>query len=552
MDPIVVPVPSTKTILKESKGFVKKELSEHKVDLMALCGFGCRYCSSNEGKFMLTNWDSGLKFKQYAEKQLGKPLTLKDCPAMTFEYSDVVSKLETDLRKRSWEFGKGKVLIFSQLTDGFSPRLVSNGTTKRALELLIDMTSFKIRVLTKNAIVGEPEWVKYFLEHQDRFTVGLSTGSLDDKWSRKMELGTSPPSERLSALKNLQDAGVSTYGMLCPVFPDTLMDDRIIELIEQINPDAVDYVWAEPYNDRDNWKLVQKSYPEGSKYYKWFDDAFSPGDNDAWSEYATSLYDQLAAHAQQNGWIDKLKYLLYEKKLSDGDARHLLDKPSILLQDIDKKTGLSQHAVIAAKQMVGNTQDKVDLEAIEQGIFSAIEQTQRAWIGIGMQLIALEKKMESISANGNRKTYWQHYFNVNTFEEYCSTGLNISKAAVYQMKFAVEWIQSTRPELLSGENNDYPYYTNFRALKPHFEDIVSDQVKYKDLIELSYHGSREELIAKRNDLFPKPDISTGSSIEFDLSKQFTGFISSVESHLDEGKRAIFLTKLAELKELLLQ
>jgi len=113
----------------------------------------------------------------------------------------------------------------------------------------------------------------------------------------------------------------------------------------------VEYTWAEPYNDRDNWKLVQKSYLEGSEYYTWFEDVYVKKNKAAWSNYAAMLYEQLSTHAQQNGWIDKLKYLLYEKELTDDDARHLLHKPGILLQSIDKKTGISNHPVIAANQL---------------------------------------------------------------------------------------------------------------------------------------------------------------------------------------------------------
>jgi hypothetical protein len=40
------------------------------------------------------------------------------------------------------------------LTDGFSPHLVKEGVTEKALRLLLEHTSFRIRVLTKKSIVG--------------------------------------------------------------------------------------------------------------------------------------------------------------------------------------------------------------------------------------------------------------------------------------------------------------------------------------------------------------------------------------------------------------
>ena len=51
------------------------------------------------------------------------------------------------------------------LTDGFSPWLVQQGHTRTALDLLIENTSFRIRILTKNAAVGSKSWVRYFADH---------------------------------------------------------------------------------------------------------------------------------------------------------------------------------------------------------------------------------------------------------------------------------------------------------------------------------------------------------------------------------------------------
>jgi len=386
MKPKIVNVPSTKKIIQLSPGFKKKELAEYKVDLMALCGFGCRYCSSNQGYYIRMNWEEGENFKKLAEKQHGKKFTKKDLPSLTFEWSDVTEKLEKQLRCESSEFGKDKVLVFSQLTDGFSPRMVNNGTTKKVLDILLEMTSFKIRVLTKNAIVGEQEWIDYFIENSERFTVGLSIGSLDDKWSKKMELGTSTPSERLSALSKLQEAGVSTFGMLCPVFPDLLEGDNLERLIEKVNPGKVDDFWAEPYNDRDNWQLVRDSYPKGSKEYTWFNKVFGEHGKELWSEYATNLYERLLKHSENNRWTDKLKYLLYEGIITKNDAKRLGGFKGILFQSSDKETGLSNNPVIAALQMPIDQNLKTEIEELDQSIHDSIKSISREWITIGESL----------------------------------------------------------------------------------------------------------------------------------------------------------------------
>src|SRR5690606_33398327 len=140
-------------------------------------------------------------------------------------WTDVEKQLESELASKPKSFGTGKTLVFSMLTDGFSPTLVAQGITERVLSILVERTSFRIRILTKNAVVGAAKWVRFFETHRNRFVVGLSTGSLDRPWARAIERRTSSPTARLSALRNLQNAGVPTYGMLCPVFPAALGDD---------------------------------------------------------------------------------------------------------------------------------------------------------------------------------------------------------------------------------------------------------------------------------------------------------------------------------------
>jgi len=547
----VVNVPSTKRIIQLSPGFEKKDLSMYKVDLLALCGYGCKYCFSNQNYYLRMNWEKGDNFKKLAEQQLGRSVSKKELPNLSFEWPDVLEKLEKELRNKSYKFGEGKVLVFSQLTDGFSPRLVNNGTTRKALDLLIDKTSFRIRVLTKNAVVGEPGWIDYFLQYKDRFTVGLSIGSLENDWSKRMELRTSSPAERLVALHNLQEAGVSTYGMLCPVFPDLLVDDGLTMLIEKINPSKVEYIWAEPYNDRNNWELVRDSYTKESESYRWFNHVFKNGKKSAWSKYATGLYEQLSTHAKQNGWSDKLKYLLFEDGMTEEDVTYVADKPGILFQSIDSKTKRSKNPVIAATQMGAKKKDVLALQKIERKIFEAIEDTHKAWLQVGTHIIALLTKMNSIVSDGKHKDYWQLYFGVNSFDEYCSEKLNLSREAVYQMIFAVKWIQATRPNLLKGKGKEIPYYTNFRVLKPHFDEITSDPDKFAELIDKSYTGSRTELIKKRDELFRSKDIEADVEEVFDMRGKLKEFKATIEDHLSDELRVEFQAKMEELEKLLL-
>lgn len=204
-------------------------------------------------------------------------------------------------------------------------------------------------MLTKNAIVGSGEWLSYFLKHPGRFVVGLSVGTLDDNWARRIELGTPSPSERLAALGALQDAGVPTYGMLCPMFPDVLDNNGLESLVSRIQPSKCEHVWAEPYNDRVNWKTVQSGYPTGSAGHQWFTDTYERDTPGSWSRYATSVYHRLYNVAQRDGWLGKLRYLLYERQVSDQDSLEF-EKTSlagVLLQSHPGADGLSVNPYIA-------------------------------------------------------------------------------------------------------------------------------------------------------------------------------------------------------------
>lgn len=343
----VVEVASVKQPIKRSPGFAKKELSTFKLDIMALCGFGCRYCSSNAGNYLRINRS---KFAHETEKQLGVRLLPAVDPTLTFEWPDIVPRLETQLATRRSSWGEGETLVFSMLTDGFSPRLVQSGLTRRVLELLVERTSFRVRILTKNAVVGAKEWVAFLAQNRNRFVVGLSIGTLDDRWATQIEVGTSPPSARLRALARLQEAGVPTYGMLCPVFPDVLEASQLEKLVDAVAPQRVEHLWAEPFNDRVNWQIVRGGYERGTPGWEWFTDTYEHGNKEVWSAYATELYTRLRTKAEREGWVSKLRYLLYELDISKVDASRFQGLSGVLLQSKPGDQGLSKNPSIAALQ----------------------------------------------------------------------------------------------------------------------------------------------------------------------------------------------------------
>lgn len=327
----LVTIDSIKDPIKKSPGFHKKELADYKLDIMGLCGAGCTYCSSNEGNYLRIN---RARFAAATEAQLGERLLPATTPELSFRWGDFERRLDEQVRRfrpTNTRWGTGQTLVFSQLTDAFSPWAVKDGLTRRTLEKVLAKTGFRIRVLTKFDYVGRAEWIDLFRAHPGRFVVGLSIGTLDDAWARRVEIGTSSPSARVRALRRLQDAGVPTYGMLCPIFPDALDGDGVERLVAAIRPERCETVWSEPYNDRDNWRAVADGYVKGARSWERIRSLFDGFDaRPRWSRYATDLYARV--HEALGAEAHKHRYLLYQDTMTPTTREEMRGRQGVLFQ----------------------------------------------------------------------------------------------------------------------------------------------------------------------------------------------------------------------------
>jgi DNA repair photolyase len=340
----VVEFETNKSIIAKST-WTKKLLADRHLEALLFCQYGCTYCSSNAGLHLRFKKKS---IEKAVQKATGEAFDPHNAGHLVIAYSEIVKALDEELSRKRRKPGAGKTLVYSQLTDGFSPVLLTTGTARQILELLIEKTEYQIRVLTKNAIVGRPEWVQFFAKHADRFVVGLSIGTLDAAFAQKMEWLTSRPDSRIKALHDLQNAGVATFGMLCPVFPQILDTDELEHLIDEIRPELCEHVWAEPYNERHNWQHVRDCYEEGSAMWDWMTRVFEQGDKAVWSRYATDLYLRIHDKAVSQGWSDKLRYLLYEGDITAQDAREFSGMEGVLLQSKSDEDGRSRNKAFAA------------------------------------------------------------------------------------------------------------------------------------------------------------------------------------------------------------
>jgi len=359
--------------LVKSPGFAKKELAGTKDDvgfhleLAGLCEFGCLYCSSNSGNFLRIRRES---FALETERQLGRRpcgtcdgegvvvfghggpydeqgaeeacpecngegkvrMLPANTPGLTFRWTKLLDNLESQLRSMRRSTTTGKVCVVSQLTDPFAPRLAASGVSLRVLQLLLEHTDLLIRVLTKSAIVGCDRMVVFFKKHPNRFRVGLSIGTLDNAWASAVEVGTSSPDARIRAMHALQDAGIPTYGMCCPIFPSMLRGDGVERLVAQMRPERCYEFWSEPFNDRDCADLVASGYPAGSPERAQIDGMFGLGEERRarWTAYATELYERV--HAALGPHAHKHRYLLYQDTMTQAGREALRGQPGVLFQ----------------------------------------------------------------------------------------------------------------------------------------------------------------------------------------------------------------------------
>ncbi len=174
------------------------------------CRFACKYCyASFMGRFV------GKKVKDWGEYtyvKMNAPHLLK---------KEIVRKLP---RK-----GKNKEVFLSSVTDPYQGFEAKYKITRQCLQVLLDF-GFEgvLSILTKsNLVTRDIDLLKKF-KNAD---VGLTITSTDDSISRYFEKYAPPVTERLKALKVLNDTGIKTYAFLGPLLPHFVARPEELEKI---------------------------------------------------------------------------------------------------------------------------------------------------------------------------------------------------------------------------------------------------------------------------------------------------------------------------------
>ena len=302
---------SEERILNPTSGFKHKLLCDGPtVTAGTACAYDCAYCYV---EIMVGT-------KPYVAKVLGD----RDFQDVVIRRRDAVQRLRAELRTARGELkfkggkygraraaGRPMVCYGSPLVD----IAATNGLTDETVQMvkiLLEDTDWDLRLLSKSPLITR---IAQSLadDEKPRVIFGLSTGTFDDELARAIEPSCPSPTKRFQAHRWLQDNGYRTFGMLCPILPQSL--DRFVEKVAQeIRPERCEHVWAEALNVRGPSMTRTIAALEGSQFKAEADAVRAisgEGKKDAWEEYAQRTFSALAPTIPRREDGPRLRFLQY-------------------------------------------------------------------------------------------------------------------------------------------------------------------------------------------------------------------------------------------------
>jgi DNA repair photolyase len=176
------------------------------------CGHGCIYCYA----------PATLRYG--GPEPWGSFVTAK---------TNIPAVLEKELRKMP----RG-VIGISTVTDPYQPVESRLKLTRSCLEVL-QAKQFPVCIQTKSALVIRD--IDIIREFRDK-EVGLTVTTLDDRASALIEPGASLPGARLDALRQLSDAGITTWAFVGPLVPGLVDGERLADILARVKDAGVSKV----------------------------------------------------------------------------------------------------------------------------------------------------------------------------------------------------------------------------------------------------------------------------------------------------------------------
>ena len=294
---------SAKTVVNFDSGFKEKLLCDGLTFTAGTtCAFSCPYC--------------------YVETQMVKNAEVQRIFREThLGFQDFVARRENPvglLRKqltntkgelRFTDPNDTRVIYASPLVD-VAANVELADETAAMVKVILELTNWQVRLLSKSPLLLKiaaqiPE------ASQDRVIYGLSTGTLDDGIARAVERSTPLVSKRIAALHELQDRGLRTFGMACPILPQVNPQAYANQVVETLRTDRCEHVWAEVLNVRGESMtktlnaLTEAGYPSEANLLNQVS-----SDKAVWENYARGTFQALAEVIP----AEKLRFLQYVTK----------------------------------------------------------------------------------------------------------------------------------------------------------------------------------------------------------------------------------------------
>jgi radical SAM mobile pair protein B len=204
-----------------------------------------------------------------------------------------------------------KEAFVGSVTDPYLPEEEKYRRTRALLEQL-QGSKVKLSIQTKSDLVLRD--IDIISTFQD-IRVGFSINTLDETFREDMDKAVSIE-RRLSAMKQLHDAGIRTICFISPIFPGIT---DIPAIIDRVN-DQCNLIWLENLNLRGSYKSVildyiKDEYPELVPMY---DSIYRDNDRSYWVD----LDHEIRGYAERNG----LRYVR-----DDDGMNESFDAPPIIV-----------------------------------------------------------------------------------------------------------------------------------------------------------------------------------------------------------------------------
>lgn len=214
------------------------DMFNYQLDPYIGCEHHCHYCYAlNKAE---TDWEKEIMIHEELIERL----------------SQVLSKLEP------------QTIYIGTDTDPYQPSERTSKQTRKILELLAER-DFSVCFLTKSGLVTRDIDL---LSEMPGSSVGFSIAFQDERTRQLFEKNAPPNKERLECLKELKNAGIETYSMICPVMPFITDVESLIEYVAPYSDTIWIYRLQMESKESANWRnvksILNQHFPELTEKYR--------------------------------------------------------------------------------------------------------------------------------------------------------------------------------------------------------------------------------------------------------------------------------------------